>query len=482
MGRRRAIREARRALDAATDADGWRRAAETLDELTGLAEWRRDDANDHYHPENLRRDLERLRALRSQGPIEALLEALQDSLWRHLNDVLEPALFETAFAGPKQLVTEYLDEVEGIIEGLVYGDAPGWSDARKLEVVRGAARNLGRSALLLSGGGTLGWYHLGVIKALWGAQLLPEVVVGASMGAMIAAGICCRTPAELDTLFADEIPDVETVGLAFRGARAAIRAGSLLEPGPMLATIEKNCGRYTFAEAFARSGRVLNISLMPTRTRQKPRILNHLTAPDVWVHRAALASAAIPGLFPPVALTRKGPGGTERPYIEGETWVDGSFGADLPMARVGRLHNVNHFIVSQTQPHVLPLLAGVNQRGLGGLLVEAAVRAARTQGAQALAVSRWAASHTPLGSGLDVAHQLVSQAYRGDIDIHPRFDPSVYARVFTNATREQLGGFVSEGERATWPKLAMVRDATRISRCLSRCEASLLGRDGDLSA
>ncbi len=250
MRRRRAIREARSALEAATDYGCWQRAAERLDALTGLAEWRREDANAHYHPEQLRGDLQRLRALRASGEVETLVEVLQDSLWRNLNDLLEPALYQTAYGGPKHLVTEYLDEVERVIEGLV--DVPGWPTERKLALVRGAAHGLGRSALMLSGGGTLGWYHLGVIRALWREGLLPDVVVGASMGAMVAAGICCRTPSELDALFADEIPDIDTVGLSFRSPRDALRTRSLLHPEPMLAVIERNCGRYTFAEAFAR--------------------------------------------------------------------------------------------------------------------------------------------------------------------------------------------------------------------------------------
>ncbi len=471
--KRRRIRECRRALDAAPDYARWQRLATELDALTGLEAWRAVDESNHYRAEDLRSDLRRFDKLQGAGRVDELVEALQDSLWRNLNDVLEPELFQTAYAGPKHLVTDYLNRVESIIEGLIGGDLPGWSPERKLEVVRRAAHNFGRSALLLSGGGTLGWYHMGVIRALWRADLLPKVIVGASMGAMIAAGICARSEAELEALLGPEVPDIETFGLKFRGAADAMRAGSLLQPGPMMEVIEKNCGRYTFAEAFERSGRVLNISLMPTRSRQKPRILNHLVSPDVWVHRAALASAAIPGLFPPVALTRLGPGRSERPYLEGETWVDGSFGADLPMSRVGRLHNVNHFIVSQTQPHVLPLMAGINRSGLTGLAMEAAVGAARTQGVQTLAVSRWLAARTPLRGSLDAAHHLMSQAYRGDIDIHPRFDPSVYPRMLTNASREELARFVGEGERATWPKLAMVRDATRISRCLARCEATL---------
>jgi TAG lipase / steryl ester hydrolase / phospholipase A2 / LPA acyltransferase len=459
----------------AANYEEWLAVAEQLDHVSGLDAWREDDASAYYHPELLREDIRRMRELLVHGHVDELLELLHESLYRSFNDILEPALYNTAHAGPKRLVTEWLDAVEATIEALVGAELPGWTIERKLATVRLAYRNLGRSALLLSGGATLGFYHIGVVRGLWRAGLLPEVIVGASMGAMIAAGICGHTEDELAALFSSEVPDIETVGLERRRFGEVWRSRSLMRPERMLETIRKNCGDYTFAQAYARSGRVLNISLMPTRTRQKPRILNHLTAPNVWIPRAALASSAVPGLFPPVALTKLGPSG-EEPYLDGETWIDGSLGADLPTMRVSRLHNVNHFIVSQTQPHALPLLAGVNQRGLVGLASEAALSAARTQSIQALDLARRIAARTPLGLGMEVAHGLVRQHYRGDINIHPRFDPRVYTKILQNASREDLAYFVREGERATWPKLAMVRDATRIGRCLARCEAGLVAQ------
>lgn len=45
------------------------------------------------------------------------------------------------------------------------------------------------------------------------------------------------------------------------------------------------------------------------------------------------------------------------PYqTSGKKWIDGSVGADLPMKRLSELFNVNHFIVSQVNPHVAPFL------------------------------------------------------------------------------------------------------------------------------
>ena len=37
-------------------------------------------------------------------------------------------------------------------------------------------------------------------------------------------------------------------------------------------------------------------------------------------------------------------------------WIDGSVDNDLPMSKLSELFNVNHFIVSQVNPHIVPFL------------------------------------------------------------------------------------------------------------------------------
>ncbi len=172
---------------------------------------------------------------------------------------------------------------------------------------------------------------------------------------------------------------------------------------------------------------------------------------------------------------QRGRDGTEQPYIATERWIDGSFGGDLPMVRIGRLHNVNHFLVSQANPHVVPFL-GENRRGMKGWAVRMATAPVRRQVVPAMAAARTVASLTPLGRSVELLLSLADQEYQGDIDIHPRFEPLQYRKLLQNPSEEDLAHFVLEGERATWPKLAMIRDHTRIARCLSRCEGRLRAR------
>jgi hypothetical protein len=90
----------------------------------------------------------------------------------------------------------------------------------------------------------------------------------------------------------------------------------------------------------------------------------------------------------------------------------------------------------------------------------------RAQVTHQLELARDFTKSTPLYSTFDVAHSLADQPYSGDIDIHPRFRPTALLRAMSNISHEELLKHIQEGERATWPLLARVRDQTCVSRAL----------------
>ena len=94
-----------------------------------------------------------------------------------------------------------------------------------------------------------------------------------------------------------------------------------------------------------------------SRPNELPLLLNHLTAPDVLLWSASAASCALPLLYEAVELFCKSPLGLVVPYHpSGLKFSDGSVSSDLPMRRLAELFNVNHFIVSQVNPHMIVLL------------------------------------------------------------------------------------------------------------------------------
>jgi len=139
--------------------------------------------------------------------------------------------------------------------------------------------------------------------------------------------------------------------------------------------VKENVGAWTFQEAFDRTGRIINIIVAPINKYDPPRLLNYLTTPHVCVWSAVVASCAIPGVFESIALVVKEPDGKYRTELETEyfgstdasdaylgnskldnvqhleRYSDGSVEKDLPMQQLSELFNVNHFVVSQTNPH-----------------------------------------------------------------------------------------------------------------------------------
>jgi NTE family protein len=163
------------------------------------------------------------------------------------------------------------------------------------------------------------------------------------------------------------------------------------------------------------------------------------------------------------------------PYVPSERWVDGSIYEDLPKLRLARLHNVNHFIVSQTNPHVVPFARYHGRGGVAPAFASLATSVARTQGTTAADLARrvTAPGSGPFRQLADRAYAMVTQDYRGDIEIHPRFRFDLLRKVVANPTRAELAAFISEGERATWPRLVMVANQTRLGRVFAACVAEL---------
>lgn len=470
----REIRQLKRQLERAEHHADWLAAAEALDRETGAEAWRDDDDSPELAPELLRRDIARIAELRGAGDLPALGEYLHESIYRHQGDIVSPHLYTVARAGTKHLVDDYLDEVARGLQAFVDTEHPALDRDARRRLLTGARRNLGQPALLLSGGAAMGFFHLGVVKALFEQGLLPDVICGSSIGSMVGGGICARNDEELSELFGD-LDAIYRYGIRFLQPAAAWRQRSLLDQRQYLRCVRENIGEITFAEAAAHSGRHLCVSVSPARARQKPRVLSARTAPAVRIDSAVVASSAIPGLFPPVTLQMNGADGVQ-PYLPAERWVDGSFQGDLPTKRLGRLYNVNHFIVSQVNPHAVPFLATRGGRGLLPLATDLLLSSARAQTAQVLKVVQARVKRDSVYNVIEHARLIAEQDYRGDTNIHPPVSGWMYRRLLSNPSIDDLQHYIRLGERATWPKLALIRNQTRIRREIADCLRRLDGR------
>jgi hypothetical protein len=110
----------------------------------------------------------------------------------------------------------------------------------------------------------------------------------------------------------------------------------------------------TFEEAFEKTGRVFCITLSSTTKKAPPVLLNYLTAPNVVIASAVVASAAVPGFVPPVRLQYKDANGIIRQQGGNQAYFDGSIRSDIPVNGLSEMLNCQFFITCQCNPHIVP--------------------------------------------------------------------------------------------------------------------------------
>lgn len=189
------------------------------------------------------------------------------------------------------------------------------------------------------------------------------------------------------------------------------------------------------------------------------------------------ASCSVPFVFSAASLLAKDPKtGKEVPWnpTPNAGWIDGSVDNDLPMTRLAEMFNVNHFIVSQVNPHVVPFLAKD----------EEIISAQAQQNSAISAGPTWMHNFTNLAKGealhrlhvlselgifpnyLTKARSILNQRYSGDITIFPSISYAQFPKVLSNPTTEYMLQALLTGERATWPKLSRIQNHLAIELAL----------------
>ncbi len=414
--RSRLIRQLQKHQAVAESQDEWMDLAERIDSIQGNDAWRSDPDCRLYERSRISHRIDEYVHLMRRHDIFELMFTLRGGINRNKFGLLHEGLFSKAMAGSKVLVETYHNVVCAALDFVCDapvppGEAPIPTEAR-LAFFNETRHSYGRTALLLSGGAALGFYHVGVVKCLMENGLMPRVIGGASAGSILCAMVGTRTDAEcMRDLFEAKgtvapghsgrivlnffspiggdgaaKPDDSDFGTVLHnsagGFRDVKRTWQVLVPiGLRQFTstlydvltghrrpqdvlnhdtehfrecLRLNVGNFTFQEAFDRTGRILNITVTPNNSSDPPRLLNYLTAPHVLVWSAAVASSSLPGVFEANKLMVKDADGTERfESAEPTIFSDGSMEADLPMSQLSEMFNVNHFIISQANPHAV---------------------------------------------------------------------------------------------------------------------------------
>ncbi len=457
-----------RKMAEAEDYDDWRDAAIAYDERNGLDRWKQSRKSHLFDHAAIRSRLERLQILRQANDNHGLLFTLNEGIHGNMGGMGSESLYKRAKFGTKQLIVDYVEEVTASLEHLAKPRVKGVTMQEKIDFFHRAQLCFGQSALMFSGSGTYLFYHVGVLKTLWEQDLIPDVISGASGGALIVAVAGTRSPQNLSEIFESDFLDFEEE-IATIISNISPRKKRHTRVEDLRAVIERLIPDLTFEEAYQLSGLKINISIAPAETHQKSRLLNAITSPNVLIREAVLASCCIPGVFSPVTLAAKNVKGERVPYLPSRRWVDGSISDDLPMKRLARLYGVNHFIVSQTNPLILPFLS-TEKRGNGVVTTigQTALNTMKDWGlAASYLIQKPLKADSYFSKLLNAYISVVSQSYTGDINILPSSRFVNPAKIMASRSPEEVLSLMNEGQRSTWPVVERIRIQTHISRTLT---------------
>lgn len=459
-----------------------------MDDLEGNDAWKSEDETDEYDVALVRERMRQLEDARISCDASRMLFLVRTTLTRSLGGMGDLRLYKHSRVGTKSLIERYIEAALDTLEALVDLSAPTREsklDTREVyEQLLRTRQAFGRSALLLSGGGTLGMNHIGVAKSLFEAQLLPRIVSGASAGSIVAAVLCTRTDDEVPQLLRDFChgdldvfeKDGEEEGVLKKAFRFLTK-GALFDISNLVRVMRDLLGDMTFQEAYNRTRRILNIGVSTASLHELPRLLNYVTAPNVMIWSAVATSCSVPFIFSPAQLMAKDPRtGKEVPWDHStQRWIDGSVDNDLPMTRLAEMFNVNHFIVSQVNPHVVPFLekdeafvaAQANhQKSLSPTNSTWLRTVAELAKGEALHRMHVLAELGIMPTTMSKVRSVLSQRYSGDITILPEVSYAQFPNVLKNPNTDFMVQAMLSGERATWPKLSQVRNHCAIELAL----------------
>ena len=486
-GRRNNIRHELQRADTYIE---WEQAAERLDTELGNEDWKRDDEYSYYNSATISKVTQQLSTLRQKAlnqritnglshansnAIEDLRALLENCIKSNFVGVESPRLYSETYIGTKYLVQRFVDEVA---EGLkIVLESKALSERDKTDFFRYLDLNYGRTALCLSGGATFAYYHFGVIKALLDANNLPQIITGTSGGALVAALVGTRTDEELHQLLKPALAHrIRACHESFTTwGKRWWQTGARFDSVDWARQCSWFCrGSMTFKEAYQRTGRVLNVSCVPSDPHSPTMLNNHITSPDCVIWSAVLASAAVPGILNPIVLMRKNKDGTLSSYSFGHKWKDGSLRTDIPLKALNIHFNVNFSIVSQVNPHInlfffsprgspgKPVTHRKGRGWRGGFLGSSIETSVKLDLQKYLKILRHL-ELLPRPLGQDWS-EIWLQRFSGTVTVWPKSVSSDYWNILSDPDPKRLARMIKVGERSVWPRIRFIENRLKVER------------------
>lgn len=259
--------------------------------------------------------------------------------------------------------------------------------------------------LVLSGGGLKGLAHIGVLRALEERGLAPGMVVGSSMGSLIAAAWAAGMPAKEMTergleVRRRDIFQVAHVDMALK----RMRSPAVYRREPLDGLIASLVGNLTFEEL------THPLVINTVELNSGMQVLWGLPGlRKVKVADAVFASCALPGIFPPR-------------QIEGRYFVDGAVVENMPV-QVAASHGKGPVLAVDVGA-TSALRSDVQEEGFAATYIRGLEIVMQTMMESRL--RRWASpplvllhprvEHVPL-FGFGHNRELIEEGYRSTLDL-----------------------------------------------------------------
>lgn len=454
---------------AALNYEQWHHAAKMLERETP------DNRGDLYDVELVRNKLQELRHRRQEGSLRDIVFCMRADLIRNLGNMCNPELHMGRPHVPR-LIKDYINEVSKQLRMVCDSDSEDLPLEEKFAFMHETRHAFGRTALLLSGGASLGTFHIGVVETLVEHKLLPRIIAGSSVGSIMASVLCTMSWPELQVYFYSSVKFFEEIDRMDDLFRRIMYQGAVHEIRQLQKMLRELTNNLTFQEAYDLTGRILGITVCSPRKHEPPRCLNYLTSPHVLIWSAVTASCAFPGLFEAQELMAKDRNGDIVPYhppfhfghqddggspTSARRWRDGSLQADLPMMQLKELFNVNHFIVSQANPHIAPFLRLKEfVRSWGGNFAVKLANLAEME------IKHRCNQILELGFPLG---KLFAQDWEGDVTIVMSATLNQYRKIIQNPSKKELRAAAEQGRKSTWEKLSAIKANCGIELALDEC-------------
>ena len=159
--------------------------------------------------------------------------------------------------------------------------------------------------------------------------------------------------------------------------------------------------------------------------------------------------------------------------------MDGGFKNDLPMKELSAAFNVNNFIVSQVNPHIIPFFfwntgspgKPTTQNWRGGFFLsymEAYLK---------LEMKKWASlinqmEILPDIYGHDISEMFLQETF-GEVTIAPSPNLMNYLQFFLNVNYQRLSKYIQSGVSYTWPNISMIENTYLLEKTIKKCSEQL---------